>query len=356
MDSVIETERATSATPVGVERDQDTRQPRLADFRVWGRLAGSLLLAGAIGAFGLSRLDLDVSVVVAELLRAQPLLLAVSLVAYYGSMPLRAWRWRVILERSEALPDREARLPALPSLLRIYLLGWLVNCLLPAKAGEVYRTYLLRRQSGVRLSSTFGTVIFERASDLLALSSLFVIFGALVFGSRLMDTARHWVVWALLLALLVTIILAVTYALRGRLVELLPTALRQVFWGLQQGLFGGIERLPLIALLTAAIWSLEGVRFFAAAKAVGVSLPFAVAFLAALLASLLTTVPLTPAGVGVVETGVVGLLLLLGIAESSAVSVAILDRLVAYWSVLVIVPPVWAYSHWRFLRHDAHRA
>lgn len=331
----------------------DSSQLRLVARKTWLRAVGSLALAVAIAAFGIWRLNLDLEAVLAQILHAQPVFLAGALAAYYGSMPLRAWRWRVILERADPAPDLLGRLPGLPGLLRIYLLGWLVNCLLPAKLGEIYRTYLLKRQSGVRLSSTFGTVIAERASDLLALTTLFIASGAVVFGNRLTATVGNWVEWALLLGLSVTIVLGAGYAVRRRLAELLPVRVRQIYWGLQQGIFGGAERLPTIAALTAVIWSLEGVRFYAAARAVDVSLPLAAALLAALLASLLTTVPLTPAGVGVVETGVVGLLLLLGISESSAVSVAILDRVVAYWSVLLVGPPIWAYSRWRSLRHDA---
>jgi uncharacterized protein (TIRG00374 family) len=353
---MMDAERAAGLSRSEPGQVDDSSQLRLLARKTWLRAVGSLALAVAIAAFGIWRLNLDLGTVLAQILHAQPVFLAGALAAYYGSMPLRAWRWRVILERADTAPDLLGRLPGLPGLLRIYLLGWLVNCLLPAKLGEIYRTYLLKRQSGIRLSSTFGTVIAERASDLLALTTLFIASGAVVFGNRLTATVGSWVEWALLLGLSVAILLGAGYAVRRRLAELLPVRIRQIYWGLQQGIFGSAERLPAIAALTAVIWSLEGMRFYAAARAVDVSLPLATALLAALLASLLTTVPLTPAGVGVVETGVVGLLLLLGISESSAVSVAILDRLVAYWSVLLVGPPIWAYSRWRSLRHDASRA
>jgi uncharacterized membrane protein YbhN (UPF0104 family) len=322
--------------------------------RAWARLGGSIALAAGIGAFGLWRLDLDPSVVAAELLRAQPLLLGSALMAYYSSMPLRALRWRIFLEASADLSA--PRLPGLLGLVRIYLLGWLVNCLLPAKAGELYRTYLLRQESGARLSTTFGTVIAERAADLLALTSLLLVSGALVFGTRLATTARDWVTLATLLALAVIAFLCCIFSLRDNILRRLPAMVRETFWGLRQGVFGGVERWPQVTVLTAAIWSLEGVRFFAAAKAVGVSLPLATALFAALVASLLTTVPLTPAGVGVVEAGVVGLLLLVGVTESLALSVALLDRLVAYWSVLLVGPLFWLFTRWKRLQHGADRA
>jgi uncharacterized protein (TIRG00374 family) len=56
----------------------------------------------------------------------------------------------------------------------------------------------------------------------------------------------------------------------------------------------------------------------------------------ALLASLLTTVPFTPAGLGFVEGGTVAALQLFKIAPVSATAVALLDRTVASYSVIVI--------------------
>ena len=62
----------------------------------------------------------------------------------------------------------------------------------------------------------------------------------------------------------------------------------------------------------------------------------------ALASALLTTLPITPAGLGFVESAIVGILLLAaswglapGIDENVAASVAILDRVISYWSLIV---------------------
>jgi uncharacterized protein (TIRG00374 family) len=46
-------------------------------------------------------------------------------------------------------------------------------------------------------------------------------------------------------------------------------------------------------------------------------------------------VPLTPGGLGVVETGITGLLML-SLAQSDAISVALLDRSISYVSVIIL--------------------
>ena len=43
-------------------------------------------------------------------------------------------------------------------------ISWFVNCVVPAKLGDVYRAYLLKINSDASLSRTFGTVFIERSS------------------------------------------------------------------------------------------------------------------------------------------------------------------------------------------------
>jgi len=56
----------------------------------------------------------------------------------------------------------------------------------------------------------------------------------------------------------------------------------------------------------------------------------------ALMASLLTTLPITPAGLGVVETAIIVVLKWVDVTPSLATSVAVLDRLITYWSLILI--------------------
>jgi hypothetical protein len=55
----------------------------------------------------------------------------------------------------------------------------------------------------------------------------------------------------------------------------------------------------------------------------------------ALASSLLTTLPFTPGGIGLVEGAVVGVLKLFGVDDNTAISIALLDRLINYWSIVI---------------------
>ena len=84
---------------------------------------------------------------------------------YYVGFPLRGWRWALLL-----------RAPAARSSVKdateIMFMSWLVNCLVPAKLGDVYRAYLLKLNSATSLSRTFGTIFIERIFDLFAIAIL----------------------------------------------------------------------------------------------------------------------------------------------------------------------------------------
>jgi len=53
--------------------------------------------------------------------------------------------------------------------------------------------------------------------------------------------------------------------------------------------------------------------------------------------SLLTTLPITPAGLGVVELGTGAVLVkVIGLDPALAGSIVLLDRVVAYWSLILV--------------------
>ena len=51
---------------------------------------------------------------------------------------------------------------------RATIIGFAALGLLPARAGDVLRPYLVARQEGLSLSSTFATIVIERVLDLIA--------------------------------------------------------------------------------------------------------------------------------------------------------------------------------------------
>ena len=107
-----------------------------------------------------------------------------------------------------------------------------------------------------------------------------------------------------------------------------------------------------IRALTAAAGNrvLDYATLLAALHAVGGQLRPGLVLLAYVAAAALTMVPITPGGLGVVETGLTGLLVLVGLPAQQALVVTLLYRLASYWLPIVmggVAWAVWYYSHQR---------
>src|SRR4029079_15807627 len=120
---------------------------------------------------------------------------------------------------------------------------------------------------------------------------------------------------------------------RGRLVR--PRS-RDKYVKLQEGTLQSFRRrsLPTLIGYTAMIWLLEGGRLFFVTRSLDTHIDLAVVVLIALASSLLTTLPLTPGGVGLVECAVFVVLGTVCLDDATALSIALLDRLINYWSIV----------------------
>jgi len=68
----------------------------------------------------------------------------------------------------------------------------------------------------------------------------------------------------------------------------------------------------------------------------GVDVGLLVAATIAIAGVILTAIPITPAGLGAVETGMLGLFVVVGVPETMAVIVVFFYRLISYWSLVVL--------------------
>ena len=139
-------------------------------------------------------------------------------------------------------------------------------------------------------------------------------------------------------------------AWRGdRLVRWLPERVADLYQRFHEGSTGAltVTSLPVILLLTGAIWMLEGLRLYFVILALDlptVNLGISSAIFVTLAGSLLTAVPLTPAGVGFVEAGIVGALSLYGVTNEPAAAVALTDRAISILTVIVLGGIAYAFS------------
>jgi glycosyltransferase 2 family protein len=268
---------------------------------------------------------------------ANPALVALAFLVFYCGFPLRGFRWALLLRGTGFyIRTKDST--------EIIFLSWLVNCIVPAKLGDVYRAYLLKINSTVSLSRTFGTVFIERCLDLVTIALLGIAAGFWSFRDGLPTAIKV----VMVIGLVVVAVLGFgLFTMRnfGRRIIIalpLPQSVLELYDRFEEGVFGAIKarQLPVLGILTGLIWMTESLRLYFVVLALGfpdVELGLSGAVFVALIGSLLTAVPLSPAGLGIVEAGLVGVLTVAyGIPLAEATAIALLDRVISVFSVIVL--------------------
>jgi uncharacterized protein (TIRG00374 family) len=287
-------------------------------------------------------LKIDFGATWAEIVTANPVYLLLATLAYYATFPLRGLRWRFVLGQvGTKIGRRDAT--------EILFLSWFVNCLVPAKLGDLYRAYLLKGNYGGSISRTVGTIFIERIADIVVIFALALAAGFWSFRGRSRpEIDALFLAGFVFAAILVLLVIGLNY-FGGRLTRFLPERVADLYERFHEGSTGALtaRSLPVIGGLTSVIWLFEGLRLFFVIRALDLpdaNLGISASLFVALAGSLLTAIPLTPAGVGFVEAGIVGLLTLYGVVGEPAVAVALTDRAISILTVIVLGGIFYAFS------------
>ena len=276
----------------------------------------------------------------ADIAQANPWLVMAAFVIYYVGFPLRGWRWTKLLRgvgyKVKVKDGTE-----------ILFLSWLVNCIVPAKLGDLYRAYLLKLNSPVSATKTLGTVFMERILDLIVIAALGVLAGYWRFRGSMNDLPQTAQIVFAIGVIVAVLLIAALVAMRSfgrRVIAILPLPgkVAEFYDRFEEGVFGavGIRGLPWLGLLSVLIWCTEGLRLYFVVRALGfgdVDLGLSGAIFVALIGSLLTAIPFTPGGLGLVELGMGGVLK--GVFNAStphAAAIILVDRAISVFSIVIL--------------------
>ena len=260
---------------------------------------------------------------------------------YYLSFPIRTLRWRLLLQNVGYSEESGVHLPKFLKLLEIVYTSWFANVIVPAKLGDLYRAYLFRRETGLSGSRTFGTVLAERLLDLIILLLLFIPAVMISLHENLPPQLQTGLKIALAIVIAGIISLFLLRMFRTQIARLVPKRFRDHYDHFQQGTLGSFRRVPTLTPLTLCVWACEALRFFFIALALGLISGnlvhiIAVSFFIALGEALLTVVPFTGGGVGLVEGGMLAMMALFTPNSSLAAAGILIDRTITLLSILVI--------------------
>ena len=328
-----------AAVPPETAVSRSALRERLLDVRTlisFGILAVVLFVV-------LTHVQLDYGASLRAISQTNLLIYVLAIAAFYFSFVIRTVRWELLL-RNTGESERFG------GLFHIIILAWFANCVLPAKMGDFYRAYLLRQQTDVSGSKGLGTIFSERALDFLVLMSLLVVSGLISFHATVPQRfVPAFIVGMVICAGLIAGLLVIRYS-EGRFSRFLPERLRAQAARFKHGLLSAFAgRLPILLGLSVLVWMAESARLFLVVQALPLHISIGVAQVVfiALVASLLTTIPALPGGLVLVEGGIIAVLVFFGLTASQGFSVAILDRLISYWSLIAVGFVVFLLSHRR---------
>ena len=313
-------------------------RPRLND-RMFSKktLAVSVVAIAVLAGASFRVFDIDWGEMWDQVKGVDPLTYLLAGVLYYISFWFRGIRWRLIVRASGVDNQPDVIQIGNAKYAAIILMGWFANSVAFFRLGDAYRAYALHRETRIPLANSLGTLLGERAQDILIVLLLLVVgaTGLLVTGEV---TLPIYVLIAAIVvsgATLLALIIMRNYG--ERLARHLPERIEEIYHPLQVGALGSFKarQLPLQFLLGVIGWALEIGRVYFVAESLGLDIGFFVIMSAALTIAVLSTIP-TPGGFGFVEGGLTGVLIFLGLGDTQALTLTIVDRSISWISIIVI--------------------
>ena len=235
---------------------------------------------------------------------------------------IRALRWQTLLTAEKQIPLR--------NIFWANMAGYLGNNILPARAGEFIRAAYLSRENEISASFVFATGLVERLMDVIAL----IILGSVALSitdilSAPIRAALQTMSALGIFGLLAMILLPRLDKWLSRIVAALPlldTSAREKLAGFLEQFLRGLgalhpfQRIMVFILLTALIWTMDGLGtvFLSRILHLSISLDQAFVLLAGL--GLSSAIPSTPGYVGVYQFVAVVILEPFGISRADALA------------------------------------
>jgi uncharacterized membrane protein YbhN (UPF0104 family) len=215
---------------------------------------------------------------------------------------LRALRWRLIMEPL-------GYQPSIGNTYLAVLIGYLANLAVP-RLGEVLKCTLLAKYEKVPAEKIVGTIVAERAFDVISLGLVFLMALGLQFNvieagwnqlknqapSTSANSGNHWTMYILLAAIVLVVVLF--FILRKRIPKMIVT-LKQIISGIWEGVISAtkLKQHHLFFLYSFGIWFLYLLATYVGLHATaGTESSFATAISCLAYASI--GMILTPGGIG----------------------------------------------------------
>ena len=308
------------------EEDPPARRPAILDWK--GAVGIALSLAFLYWAFR----DVHFREIARHVSEADPVLLGLSVIVATVLFPIRALRWKPLLEPAYPQTRFHPRFAAT-------CIGFMANNLLPARIGEFVRAYALSRLEPIRMSASFGSLVVERMFDAVVVVTMLVVSMAWPGFPDLSGTDFQGIALGLAAAVVVGFGILLMMVVRPersvRLFErtvlrLLPSRVRRLIVDALRAFIGGVaavrEPRLIVRILawSALLWSTNALAFWLGFLAFDIHLPLVAGFFLQSVIALAVSLPSAPGFFGLFEAGArIGLVDVWGVDSSRALAYAV---------------------------------
>lgn len=277
--------------------------------------------------------DIDISL--NTLWRINPLYLSGAILFHYSGFIVRGWRWQILLT---GLGHHLTYLYTTTLLIA----GWFISALVPARAGDLSRVYMLHRDHQIQVSQGLASIATERALDICTILVLTCIATTFILA----DHTPPWIWQMIGLGSLLFISTVMLLSLMPNL----ESWMRQWFtWSLYQKMIGfgfdtlnNIRRLssqPILLLIVSLqslyIWFCDVLLMHFAFLCIDIQIPITLSTLASLGADLAVAIPLMPGAMGQFEGAALLIFSLFDLPTQAGSLALLLNRFVSFWTFLI---------------------
>ena len=269
-----------------------------------------------------------------------------GIAVYFVGVWVRAWRWHYLLGPIKKIPTK--------TMFPITTIGYMGNNIYPARAGEVLRAVILKRQEVVSVSASLATIIVERIFDgVVMLAFVFVnlpelakLTGSSGFVGNIQQVAV--IGTGIFLGALAVFLLAAMFPHKTAKIGLwmierfTPKHLHEKIISIMNKFLNGLESLRspfnvlMVFFTSVIIWLLETGKYWFVMHAFDFSVSFFALMLMNGIVNLATTIPSAPGYIGTFDAPGIAVLTAYNVPQATAAGYT-LTLHVALWLPITLL-------------------
>lgn len=267
-------------------------------------------------------------------LEANPIYILLYFLIFVGMWIIKSFKWKLLIKTFNINYDLKS------SFVNTFK-GYVFGAITPGRVGDFGRAYYLSKDVDLSIEKSFSTLLVEKVADLLIVISLAFVGGLYIL---LYLHSDFTMILGIFVAFLV--LLSIPFLLKRSTIQdllrpihyiLIPKKYTSKSSDIFHSLYDGFEymktdkkRATFIFLLTLIVWSASFLQTYTIALAVGIHVSFLYFILFIPIATIVTLIPISIAGIGVRDCTMIYLFSLIGVPKFQIFALSILSYLCRY--------------------------